>query len=73
MAEGHARNRWNNDRAARIVAITGPFLAFIVAMTIIVGGIYLTATGHPVTGLSAVFGTIAGIILAMRQAKKPKE
>jgi len=73
MAEGHAKNRWANDRATRTVLILGQIFAFIVAMTIVVGGIYLTLTGRPISGLTAVFGTITAIVLAIRKgtAKPP--
>lgn len=65
MAEGHARNRWSNDRAARIVSITSPVFAFIVAMTIICGGLWLVSIGLSLEGLAAVFLTISGIIYAL--------
>jgi uncharacterized membrane protein len=72
MAEGHAKNRWANDRATRIVAILSQIFAFVIAMSVILGGLYLTFTGHPVTGLAAVFATIAGILLAIRRGATKK-
>jgi uncharacterized membrane protein len=69
MPEGRALNRWRNERTIRVVAILGQVFAFIVAMTISLGGIYLTVNGHPVTGLAALFGTVAGILYAIRQVR----
>lgn len=39
----------------------GSWLGFIVAMTAVIGGIYLIATGKGVLGLASVITSIAGI------------
>lgn len=70
MAEGHALNRWKNDRAARAVGIMAQIFAFVVAMTIILGGLWLVSNGLEVAGLVAVFGTIAAIVYALKSSQK---
>lgn len=72
MAEGNARNRWRNDRARRVVAMMGPVFAFIVGMTLISGGIYLTINGQSTAGLFTIAGTVAAIVWAFRRATKQR-
>ena len=72
MAEGHAKNRWNNDRATRVTAILGQVFAFVVAMTLIGGGFYLTIIGRPTEGLSTIGVTIAAIVGAFVYGRRSK-
>ena len=40
----------------------GVMFGFIIAMTAILGGIYLVATGKPATGLAAILSSLAALV-----------
>jgi hypothetical protein len=67
MAEGYAKDRWRNNRTLRIAALLGPILAFLVAMSLIGSGLYLTMTNRDVQGIGIIAGTIAAIVWAFRR------
>jgi uncharacterized membrane protein len=76
MAEGYARDRWRNGRTARWSTILGQLFAFVVAMTIILGGFYLVLRGKSPEGITAVVATVAAIVTAfvyVRRHQPPKE
>lgn len=73
MAEGHAKNRWLNDRNLRVTSILGQVFAFVVVLILLAGGFYLSFTGKPWPGLGTVAGTVASIVWAFRRASKPSK
>lgn len=66
MAESQHRHRQNlelnvvnsNISAQRL----GVILGFVIAMTTILGGIYLVATGKPASGLAAIITPLAALV-----------
>jgi uncharacterized membrane protein len=62
MAEGYALDRWRNGRTTRWSTILGQVFAFIIAMTIILGGFYLVLHDKSAAGITAVLATLAGIV-----------
>ena len=64
MAEGYARDRWLNGRTARWSTILAQVFAFIVAMTIILGGFYLVQQDKSPEGITAVVAAVAAIVAA---------
>lgn len=70
MAEGHAANRWRNDRAVRTVAILGQVFAFLTSALVIAAGVYLVSQGHSGSGIAAIFATIAAIVAAYMKREK---
>jgi uncharacterized membrane protein len=72
MAEGHASNRWRNDRLQRVSKILGQCFAFLICMALIGGGFYTITLGHSLIGFGTVAGAVAGIIWAYRRpARQP--
>lgn len=73
MAEDNATDRLANNRAVRWGAILGQVFAFVLSITGIIGGIYLVANGHSVSGLTALV-TALGVPLAalIRRKLKPE-
>ena len=75
MAEGYARDRWRNGRTARWSTILGQLFAFVVAMTIILGGFYLVLHDKSPEGITAVVATVAAIVTVFIYGRRnpPKE
>lgn len=73
MAEGYARDNWANNRALRIVTIAGPVLAFIVAMTVILGGFYLIYKGKSPEGITALVSALAALVGAFVYGKRQQQ
>lgn len=75
MAEGYGRDRWRNARTARWSTILGQMFAFIVAMTIILGGFYLVLHDKSPEGITVVVATVAAIVTAFIYGRRnpPKE
>lgn len=70
MAEGYARDTWANNRATRILALGAPVLAFIVAMTTILGGFYLIYSGKSPEGMATVITAVVGLVGAFVYGKR---
>lgn len=64
MSEGWARDQWLNNRTTRWSTILGQVFAFVVAMTIILGGFYLVLHDKSPEGITAVVGTVGAIVAA---------
>lgn len=75
MAEGYARARWLDGRTARWSTILGQVFAFVVAMTIILGGFYLVLHDKRPEGIAAVVATVAAIVTAFIYVRRnpPKQ
>jgi len=65
MAEGHARDAWANNQAARTLAGRSVLFAFVMAMTALVGGFYLISIDKNGYGIAAIIAAIAGPITAL--------
>lgn len=59
MAEGHAKDGWANNRAARWLAFISTGSAFVITMTALCGGLYLAYLGKELGGAAAVVAAIA--------------
>lgn len=72
LAEGHARDHWRNNRNRRIAALLLPTIAAVVglliALSLIGGGVWLVANGHPLSGLGAIAAPAAGVAIALVRA-----
>jgi uncharacterized membrane protein YoaK (UPF0700 family) len=75
MAEGYANDSWKNNQAVRIVSLVGPLLAFIIAMTVILGGFYMIYKGKSIEGITALVTALAALagtfIYGKRQQQQP--
>lgn len=71
MAEKNGDDRRRNNRAIRIVTVLGPVLAFVVAMTALLGGFYLVSQGMDAAGIAAIVTAIAAPlgVFIYRQAR----
>ena len=56
----------NNDK---LYTVLGIVFGFIIAMTAMIGGIYLTAIGKNVTGFSAIIGSLAALVAVFIMGK----
>lgn len=70
MAEGYARDRLLNGRTARWSMILAQVFAFIVAMTIILGGFYLVLHDKSPEGITAVVAAVAAIVTAFVDGRR---
>lgn len=70
MAEGNHTDRLRTNRAMRFVAIAAPMLGFILAMTVVVGGLWLIYAGKDVAGFGAIGTAIGAILAAFWKARK---
>ena len=70
MAEGYARDSWANNRTVRWVTLIAPLLAFVVAMTVIVGGLFLIYSGKSIEGIASVVTAVAGLVGAFIYGKR---
>lgn len=65
MAEQQSRHRQGLERTVvdsnAFVQKIGPFLGFIVAMTAVIGGIFLILKGKDGYGLAAIIGALASL------------
>lgn len=64
MAEGNARDRWRTNRTHRVLALLGPLLAFVVVLSAIAAGVFLTARGMNVAGIAAILTALATPLVA---------
>ncbi len=56
----------NNEK---LYTVLGIISGFIIAMTAMIGGIYLTAIGKSVTGFSAIIGSLAALVTVFIMGK----
>lgn len=64
MAEGYAQDRWRTNRMTRWSTMLGQLFAFVVVMTIVVGGFYLILHDKSLAGITALVSAVAGVVIA---------
>ena len=72
LAEGHAADHWRNHRNRRFSTILLPAIAGRSGLgdplSLIGGGVWLVAKGHPLSGFGALAGPAAGVAVALVRA-----
>ena len=67
MAEGHATNSWHNDRSKRILALLGLLGAWILAVAVLGGGVYLLVNGHDIGGYGLLAVSALNLLRVFRR------
>lgn len=70
--ESEIQTRIRGDRFLLIWRLTSIFLAFLIAVIVVGGGITLLFFDKNIAGYSVLVGGVAAIIAAMRQGQNPK-
>ncbi len=70
MAEGHAQDAWRTNRAYRWIAIMGQIFVFLLIMSGLAVGTYLTSQGMDVAGVSTIVTAITAPTIALLYRRK---